>query len=94
MNLGQAVAVCLYELIRDARKAAAAPVARKAATAGDQELLLERMMETLETSGYFEGSYGGSKVRMRNLMRRLNLNAHDAKVWLGIFRQILWKFKQ
>ena len=36
-----------------------------------------------------------SKVRlcmkMRRLIRRMDLNAHDAEVWLGILRQILWK---
>ncbi len=93
MNLGQAVAVCLYELIRDTQKASTAPAAKKAASTGDQEMLLERMMDALTVSGYFEGSAGGSQVRMRNLIRRLNLNAQDAKVWLGMFRQILWKLK-
>jgi len=24
-------------------------------------------------------------------VRRLNLESHDAKVWLGMLRQILWK---
>jgi tRNA C32,U32 (ribose-2'-O)-methylase TrmJ len=28
---------------------------------------------------------------LRRLIRRMNLNAHDAEVWLGIVRQILWK---
>jgi hypothetical protein len=28
---------------------------------------------------------------MRRLIRRMNLNAHDAEVWLGILRQIRWK---
>jgi len=27
------------------------------------------------------------------LVRRLNLETHDAEVWLGIFRQIQWKLK-
>lgn len=94
MNLGQAVAICLYELIRDPRKAAVRTATKKLAASADQELLLERLQESLELSGYFKGSYGGSRQRMRNLVRRMNLDGHDATVWLGIFRQILWKLGQ
>jgi tRNA C32,U32 (ribose-2'-O)-methylase TrmJ len=34
---------------------------------------------------------GSTALKMRRLIRRMNLNAHDAEVWLGILRQILWK---
>lgn len=90
MNLGQAVAVCLYELIRDARKASGKTAAQQAASAGDEERLLERLQLILSKSGYA----GLSEQRSRNLLRRLNLSAHDAEVWQGIFRQILWKLDQ
>jgi hypothetical protein len=30
---------------------------------------------------------------MRRLVRRLNLPARDAVVWLGILRQVVWKLR-
>jgi hypothetical protein len=30
-------------------------------------------------------------LKIRRLIRRMDLNAHDAEVWLGMLRQILWK---
>jgi len=32
-------------------------------------------------------------MKIRRLVRRLQLNAHDAEVWLGMLRQILWKLE-
>jgi predicted metal-dependent hydrolase len=34
-----------------------------------------------------------AEERIRRLVRRLNLPARDAVIWLGIMRQILWKMK-
>src|SRR6476620_5298267 len=51
MNLGQAVAVCLYELIRDAKpQARTAPTKR--ASAGDLERITVALIEALTKSGY------------------------------------------
>jgi tRNA C32,U32 (ribose-2'-O)-methylase TrmJ len=30
-------------------------------------------------------------MKIRRLVRRMELNAHDAEVWLGMLRQIKWK---
>jgi len=96
MNLGQAVAVCLYELARDSRAAAAragrqgAPL--KAATAADTEQITAMLVEALERSGYIKPLTAGStRTKVRRLVRRLNLTARDAPVVLGMLRQILWK---
>ena len=45
MNLGQAVAVCLYELVRSSAAVAAAPQVRERATAEEEERLSERLFE-------------------------------------------------
>ncbi len=87
MNLGQAVAVCLYELVR--RAAAPKPEPRKAAKAQDLDRLTELLSEVLERSGYVHSASAEAKVR--RLVRRLELSAHDAEVWLGMIRQIQWK---
>ena len=87
MNLGQAVAVCLYELTRKA--AAPKPEKRRPASAQDLDRLTRLLTEILEQSGYLHAS--STEAKIRRLIRRLDLPAHDAEVWLGMFRQIQWK---
>lgn len=95
MNLGQAVAVCLYELIRDARAPRAQPLARRAATAGDAELITGLWLELLNQSGYTNPRTARSTaLKVRRLVRRLPLAARDAEIWLGMLRQIQWKLHQ
>lgn len=92
MNLGQAVAVCLYELARDPRTAAARPEKLKTAIAADTEQITAMLLEALERSGYIKPlTAASSKAKVRRLVRRLNLTARDAPVVLGMLRQILWK---
>lgn len=93
MNLGQAVAVCLYELIRDAR-APREPERMPSATAAEIERITAMLIEALHESGYI----GRRRVtdveqRMRRLVKRLHLPARDAVLWLGILRQIAWKLR-
>ena len=87
MNLGQAVAVCLYELTR--RRTAGKPEPRRRAAAADLERLSGLLIGVLEQSGYIHSE--GTEAKVRRLIRRLNLPAHDAEVWLGMMRQIQWK---
>ncbi|HUK29633.1 MAG TPA: TrmH family RNA methyltransferase, partial [Candidatus Acidoferrum sp.] len=93
MNLGQAVAVCLYELARDP-KAAKESAKLELARADVVERMTEYLFEALEDSGYFSlRIVPDVKERIRRLVRRLNLPARDADVWLGIMHQIVWKLK-
>jgi TrmH family RNA methyltransferase len=91
MNLGQAVAVCLYELVRSkARK----PLSRdpQRATAGNAERITETLLNALRASGYVkQGSAVSTENKVRRLIRRLNLQSDDAEVLLGMLRQIVWK---
>jgi tRNA/rRNA methyltransferase len=87
MNLGQAVAVCLYELTR--KTAAGKPEKRKPAAAVDLDRLTGLLTEVLDQSGYVHTA--GAEAKIRRLIRRLDLPAHDADVWLGMIRQIQWK---
>ena len=94
MNLAQAVAVCLYELARGA-----APKSEKAqierATAGVNEEIAQTLLEALNRSGYVKPGTGEvSQQKVRRLVVRLQLDAGDAKVLLGMTRQILWKLRQ
>ena len=92
MNLGQAVAVCLYEIVRDSKAAAKEPAAIAPANAGDVERFTELLLNLLRESGYVKPRTAAStEQKIRRLVRRLNLPARDAEVWLGILRQIEWK---
>ncbi len=92
MNLGQAVAVCLYEIARNPAAARAKPEAKLPARMEDVERITSLLEEVLEKSGYVHARLEGStRMKIRRLVRRMDLNSHDAEVWLGILRQILWK---
>ncbi len=87
MNLGQAVAVCLYELVRN--PVPVKPDNRKPATAAELDRLTSRLTAVLEQSGYVHSE--GADAKIRRLVRRLRLAGHDAEIWLGMIRQIHWK---
>ena len=94
MNLGQAVAVCLYELVRDA-KAAPSAEKKQPASAGETERIAGMLLEALHASGYVNpGATGASEEKVRRLVRRLQLDAPDAELVLGMLRQIAWKLRQ
>jgi tRNA/rRNA methyltransferase len=94
MNLGQAVAVCLFGLARSAGDEVT-PVPGGPAPAGEVEKITQNLYEALKISGYVKpGNDRVSENKVRRLMLRLNLEAMDAKVFLGMLRQIVWKLRQ
>jgi TrmH family RNA methyltransferase len=97
MNLGQAVAVCLYELVRDHRALVASannPAAATRATGSEIERISGALLEALHFSGYVNPIAASStEERVRRMVRRLNLSSRDADLWLGMLRQILWKMR-
>ncbi|MGH9642339.1 MAG: RNA methyltransferase, partial [Terriglobales bacterium] len=95
MNLGQAVAVCLYELVRESASTnkkswRANSIAQEArAKADDLELLTLLLFDVLQTSGYVKPRVAhATEEKLRRMLRRLDLSAADAELWLGMFRQI------
>ncbi|HZP25291.1 MAG TPA: RNA methyltransferase [Terriglobales bacterium] len=95
MNLGQAVAVCLYELVRDTKAANAADGKRaRRAKAADSERISALLLEALSLSGYVNPIAAASTAeRVRRMVRRLELSGRDAELWLGMLRQMLWKIR-
>ncbi len=97
MNLAQAVAICLYELVRLGSSASAAKQPRVEneklpAKAEALERLTHLLFDVLSTSGYIKPRTSApTEAKLRRMLRRLHLNAHDAELWLGILRQIEWK---
>jgi tRNA/rRNA methyltransferase len=94
MNLGQAVAVCLYELVRARESAVSAGGGDSAATAGEVERLTALLTEVLEETGYAKRHPANSdEAQIRRLVLRMGIAANDAPVWMGILRQILWRVR-
>jgi TrmH family RNA methyltransferase len=94
MNLGQAVAVCLYELVRDALAIEPVPSGEVPETAAGMERLTALLREVLEESGYTGHHPANSdEAQVRRLVLRMGVNAVDAPVWMGVLRQVLWKLR-
>ena len=93
MNLGQAVAICLYELIRDP---AAVPEPEKGspASAAEVERITETLFTALRASGYPKlNSSDSFEGAVRRAVRRLHLQTGDAEFLLGMLRQMVWRMK-
>ncbi len=88
MNLGQAVAVCLYALSQS-EPVVVEDAPETQASAGDLERLTTLLREVLERSGYTRRHPANSReANLRRLVRRMALTATDAPVWTGILRQL------
>jgi tRNA/rRNA methyltransferase len=93
MNLGQAVAVCLYELVRD-RPLTHTSKPIEPASAAEQERLTALLAELLEATEYTRHHPANSTLAdLRRLVLRLHLTRTDIPVWMGILRQTLWKLR-
>jgi len=94
MNLGQAVAICLYELIRDPG-AVAEPEKGTPASAAEVERITETLLAALRASGYPKlNSSDSFEGTVRRLVLRLHLQSGDAEFFLGMLRQMIWKMKK
>jgi len=107
MNLGQAVAVCLYELAAHAfraEEASCAPaslaedpcteVGRHVAASGDLELLATVIDKAMVAVDYSPATMRDKNSHdMRLLLRRLGLGRLDTRRILGLFRRILWRLE-
>jgi TrmH family RNA methyltransferase len=92
MNLGQAVALCLYELARDPQAANARPEKIARASAAENEQITARLVEVLRHSGYIKRlTAATTEEKVRRLVRRLDIAGRDVPMLLGMLRQILWK---
>jgi TrmH family RNA methyltransferase len=91
MNLGQAVAVCLYEISRSRAKSPK-PTQSVPATMGEIEQITAMLLEASRRSGYLNPVVASStENKVRRMVRRLDISARDVSIWLGMLRQILWK---
>ncbi len=96
MNLGQAVAVCLYELIRSESQAELAIEAGGTGpSGGDLELLATVVEEAMVAADYSpSGMRAANRHDLRLLLRRLRPTRRDTRRILGLFRRILWRLQR
>ena len=91
MNLGQAVAICMYELARPG-KVARVKEKKVQTRAGEIERITTLLFEALRTSGYVQPRTAeATEGKIRRLIRRLQIEKHDAELLQGMLRQITWK---
>jgi tRNA/rRNA methyltransferase len=91
MNLGQAVAVCLYELVRT-KTGTRTEAKGTRATLAEVNRLSGVLMESLQVSGYVKPNGArAAEDKVRRLVRRLNLTPQDSELLLGMVRKMLWK---
>jgi tRNA/rRNA methyltransferase len=97
MNLAQAVAVCMYEVARSVPSKAELKSKDlvEHSTAGENEQIAAGLLEALHKSGYVKpGNDAVSEKKVRRLVLRLELKKMDARVLLGMVRQIVWKLRR
>jgi TrmH family RNA methyltransferase len=104
MNLGQAAAVCLYELasrafaeesVAPAQTPDLAKEQTPAATSGSLDRLAGVIEEAMTTAGYSPRSMqAANRHDLRLLLRRLAPTDRDTRRILGLFRRILWRLGQ
>ncbi len=107
MNLGQAVAVCLYELAsraslpaKDASEVADGQDAGKkegpspAAVSGELDRLAGLVEEAMIAAGYSPSSMRqANRHDLRLLLHRLAPTGQETRRMLGLFRRILWRIR-
>lgn len=95
MNLGQAVAICLYELRRNAEAAAERYPDPPSASAEQLDRFTTLLTDALRDSGYVNEKTAESTIlKIRRLVLRLRPPQSDMETWMGMLRQILWKLRQ
>jgi tRNA/rRNA methyltransferase len=91
MNLGQAVAVCCYELARHAKPIPGLQTPASA-TAEHRDRIVETLLPILEQSGFLRPDGRRSQTeKIRRLINRMRLAPADARMLQAMIRQVQWK---
>ena len=71
-----------------------APKEAEPASAEQTELITEGLLESLRISGYVKpGTDAMFEKKARQSVPRFKMEAYDAKLLLGMVRQIVWKLR-
>jgi tRNA/rRNA methyltransferase len=110
MNLGQAAAVCFYEIAiralsdraapecapdRASSESGAAGTPQPGASSGDLDILAGLVNDVMVAANYSpRAMQEANRHSIRLLLRRLKLSAADQRRLLGLFRRILWRLSR
>jgi tRNA/rRNA methyltransferase len=98
MNLGQAVAVCLYEISRNPESSSQTEISAfetQRPDSGQLDRLAGLIEETMEAVNYStRGMRSANGEALRVLLRRLMPNEADLRRMMGLFRRILWQIRR
>jgi len=97
MNLGQSVAVCLYELTRQGLEGSKElpAVHEAAATAEDRERLTQLLLDVMHVTDYTRRfPANAAEPVVRQLTQQLGATHRQSMTWMGILRQVLWRTRK
>ena len=96
MNLGQAVAVCLYEMIREGAVPQRTLPPESVAATGEELARMEAVLgEVLQHTNYAHRYPGNMREDVqRRIARRMGMDRGDVDVWMGVLRQVLWTLRK
>lgn len=92
MNLGQAVAVCLYELVREGFTGVRElpPRSEQPSTSADRERLHALLLAAMDQSGYSRRFPANARPTVvRGLVQSLGNGKEQTETWMGVFRMVL-----
>lgn len=96
MNLGQAVAVCLYEMAREGAVPQRTLPPESVAATGEELARMEAVLgEVLQHTNYAHRYPGNMRDDVqRRIARRMGMDRADVDVWMGVLRQVLWTLRK
>lgn len=95
MNLGQAVAICCYELTRAGTPLREGTTSKRVATAGEIETSLQLLGAVLrETRFVSPTTEAATLTKLRRRLLQLGLSSSEAGLLCGMLRQIRWQLAQ
>lgn len=96
MNLGQAVAVCLYEMVRETAVAQRTMPPEAQPATGEEIARMEQLLgAVLDQTNYAHRYPGNMRADVqRRIARRMGMDRTDVDVWMGVLRQVLWTLRK
>lgn len=91
MNLGQAVAVCLFAMSQNPNSQIARTY-HADASSEELERVTASLVDVLQICGYLESPLNSrAEQKLQRFVRRLSLTQEDARLLLGMIHQMKWK---
>lgn len=93
MNLGQAVAVCCYELQREPLPTRLRQSQPKASVE-EISRVVAALAELLDEPGSSQGLVGRRLLRIQRILARFRFTSGDVSTLLGVFRDLRWRLRR